>query len=104
MRPVLRLLLVLGLWASGLVCPAPAQGSEVLEVVADVEVFVRAGCPACKAAKVFLEGLQHEYPAVRIVFRDVDEDPSALPRLAALAARHGVSVLGVPAFDVRGEW
>jgi hypothetical protein len=67
----------------------------------EVEMFTRAGCPWCAAARTFLEELRHERPDLRLVVRDVGADPAALARLRELAARHGVQALGVPAFHVR---
>ena len=69
----------------------------------DIEVFVRAGCPHCEAAKTFLEELQRQRPNLRIVFRDVEQDPTALHELQELAARHGIQAGGVPAFHLRGK-
>ena len=69
----------------------------------DIEVFTRAGCPHCAAAKLFLAGLQAERPGLRIPVHDVGKDPGALDRLRSLAERHGSPPLGVPAFLLRGE-
>jgi glutaredoxin len=68
------------------------------EPVPDLEVFVRAGCPHCEAAKVFLDELRHERPSLRITIHDVAENPAALQRLATLAAEHGIANSGVPTF------
>jgi glutaredoxin len=70
---------------------------------ADIEVFVREGCPHCRDARPFLERLQREHPRLEIVYRDVEKDPAALPRLREIAAQQGVHALGVPAFYLNGE-
>ena len=63
-----------------------ALGSGTLvqagEPVTDLEVFVRAGCPHCEAAKVFLDVLRRERPSLRIAIYDIAEDSAALQRLA----------------------
>jgi hypothetical protein len=64
---------------------------------------MREGCPACGAAKHFLDDFQRERPELRIIYSDVGRDPEALARLQALADQRGVQVLGVPAFSLRGE-
>jgi glutaredoxin len=64
----------------------------------DLEVFVRAGCPHCEAAKGFLSDLQRERPGISIAVHDVGDDASALHRLANLAAERGLTGFGVPAF------
>ena len=64
----------------------------------DLEVFVRAGCPHCEAAKVFLDELQRERPGLRIVFHDIVKDSTARQRLAILIAERGMTNLGVPTF------
>jgi glutaredoxin len=75
--------------------PASApQGTPVLEV------FVRAGCPHCADAKVFLARLAHERPALRIVLRPVDEDPQAAQELSQRSHAAGVWPPGVPTFVV----
>lgn len=48
---------------------------------ADVEVFVRAGCPHCEEAEGFLATLSRERPTLRVTIRDVVKDPDALERL-----------------------
>lgn len=69
----------------------------------DLEVFVRAGCPHCEAAKSFLEELQRERPSLRVAIHDIAEDAAARRRLAALAAERGITSLGVPTFLIGME-
>jgi len=69
----------------------------------DVEVFVRAGCPHCEAAKVFLDELRRERPSLQVTIYDVAEDAVAWQRLATLAAEHGVTNSGVPTFLIGTE-
>jgi glutaredoxin len=78
-------------------------GVQAGEPVPNLEVFVRAGCPHCEAAKGFLKELQRERPAVRIVIYDVAEDSTARQRLATLAAERGIANIGVPAFLIGAE-
>lgn len=66
-------------------------------------VYVRDGCPHCADAKVFLEQLARERPQLRIVFRAVDQDPSARDELLALSRNAGVWPPGVPTFAVNGR-
>jgi len=66
-------------------------------------VFVRAGCPHCEAAKVFLEELQRERPSLRIAIYDLAEDVAARERLATLTAQHGITNSGVPTFLIGQE-
>lgn len=84
-----------------------ALGSGTLvqagEPVTDLEVFVRAGCPHCEAAKVFLDVLRRERPSLRIAIYDVAEDSAALQRLATLAAERGIANIGVPTFLIGAE-
>ena len=68
------------------------------EPVPDLEVFVRAGCPHCEAAKIFLDELRRERPLLRIAIYDIAEDPAARQRLATLVTERGLSSVGVPAF------
>jgi len=87
--------LILG-WAMG--------GTAAAEPpAADLTVFTREGCPHCAAAAPFLDRLKAERPDLRIVVKDVGKDRDALRELESLAARKGVTALGVPAFWLRGE-
>ena len=70
------------------------------EPVVELEVFVRAGCPHCEAAKVFLAELQRERPGLRIIFHDIVQDSTARQRLATLVAERGITTLGVPTFVI----
>ncbi|MDE3041516.1 MAG: glutaredoxin family protein [Nitrospirota bacterium] len=81
-----------------LLAPGSGAGVQAGEPVPDLEVFVRAGCPHCEAAKTFLDGLQRERPSVRIALHDVAEDSAARQRLAMLAAERGLASIGVPTF------
>ncbi len=84
-----------------------ALGSGTLvqggEPVQDLEVFVRAGCPHCEAAKVFLDVLRRERPSLRIAIYDVAENSAARQRLATLAGERGLDNFGVPSFLIGTE-
>jgi glutaredoxin len=69
----------------------------------DLEVFVRAGCPHCEAAKVFLTDLQRERPSLRIAIYDIAQDSAARQRLATLTAERGITSVGVPTFLIGTE-
>lgn len=71
--------------------------------VAEVEVFVRDGCPHCSAAKQFLAELQRERPELRIVLRPVDRDLQARDDLLRLSREHGHWPPGVPSFLIDGQ-
>ena len=90
-------------------CPIPVawavekepQGS-VRELAADIEVFVRSGCPHCQDAKSFLVELQGDQPGLRVVFHDVEQSRQSMERLRSLTERTHV-IMRVPAFYVRGQ-
>lgn len=77
--------------------------AEPVAATAELEVFVREGCPHCAEAKVFLEGLRGERPDLQVVIRDIQKDRSALERLRELVAKSPGRTAGVPAFYLRGE-
>ena len=70
---------------------------------ADLQVFVRPGCPYCENAKRFLAELQRSRPTVRIQIRDIATERQALADLQNLADRFGRRPIGVPAFYLRGK-
>ena len=69
----------------------------------DIEVFVRAGCPHCEAAKLFLDDLQRERPSLHLALYDIAADPAARQRLATLARNRGFTTVGVPTFLIGTE-
>lgn len=69
----------------------------------DIEVFASPRCPHCHAAKLFLDQLQRERPALAVLYHNVDDEPEALERLRQLSTRFGYRSAGVPTFYVRGE-
>jgi len=93
--------LVVGLLTAWLCAPLPAQ-AESPEPPPDIEVFVRAGCPHCEAAEIFLDELRKERPALRIQVHEIRDDPAARARLEGLARKLSVRGIGVPAFYLRG--
>jgi len=99
----LGLLLLLAWCLSGVAAVADAGAGGETAPSPDIEAFVRAGCPHCTAAKLFLEGLQRERPGLRIVIRDVARDAAARDRLDELGRLTGTRVTGVPVFHIRGE-
>jgi len=81
----------------------PEENSKSAVRPADIEVFVRNGCPHCAKAELFLQALKREQPALRIVIHDVDQEPAALEQLQQLAKNQGVRAIKVPAFQVGGQ-
>ncbi len=80
----------------------PEKSGESAIQSADIEVFVRNGCPHCAKAELFLQALKREQPALRIVIHDVQE-PLALEQLQLLAKNQGLGMVRVPAFQVGGQ-
>lgn len=91
--------------AAGLLALLCFNGTQIHaeERAPDIEIFVRAGCPHCETAKIFLDELLHERPSLRIASYDIAENSAARKRLAVLAAERGVADFGVPAFLIGGE-
>ncbi|MEA5442451.1 glutaredoxin family protein [Cyanobium gracile] len=80
-----------------LVPPAAAAAA------AELQVFVREGCPHCAAAKAFLPELQRQRPAVQVRLRDVGVDPQARDDLMRLSRQAGIQAPGVPTFAYAGR-
>jgi glutaredoxin len=68
-----------------------------------IEVFVRHGCPHCAKAELFLETIKQEQPTLKIIIRDVIQEPAAMERLQQLAKNQQTGTVRVPAFYVGGE-
>lgn len=98
----LALVLSLGCAASPGLAQAPSD-APANQARATLVVYVRDGCPHCADAKIFIEQLARERPQLRIVFRAVDQDPSARDELMALSRAAGVWPPGVPTFAIEGR-
>jgi glutaredoxin len=81
----------------------PEKVDEATAQSADIEVFVRNGCPHCAKAELFLQTLKREQPALRIVIHDVAQEPAALEQLQLLAKNQDSGAVRVPAFQVGGQ-
>ncbi|NOT12028.1 MAG: NrdH-redoxin [Methylococcaceae bacterium] len=81
----------------------PQQSQESAVQPADIEVFVRNGCPHCAKAELFLQALKREQPQLNIVIHDVIQEPMALQQLQQLAKQQGIGAVRVPAFQVGGQ-
>ncbi len=74
--------------------PKGCGGAALPEIV----VYVSSTCPVCRKALAYLQ--QRKIP---FVAKDVDADPGAAAELARKAAEAGISVRGVPVFDLGGR-
>jgi len=104
---IVALWLCLFCWALLVVLPATAAEPRAeparSDAVADIEVFVRAGCPHCAHAEDFLVELVQARPNLRVRIYPVDRDKAARERLAELSSAAGVWPPGVPTFVVHGQ-
>ena len=82
--------------------PAAARAASAADP-GRIELFVREGCPHCAQAEAFMEQLGRERPELRIVVRDVQQDPAAMTRLQELVQTTGAGVARVPATYVNGQ-
>ncbi|WFP50887.1 NrdH-redoxin [Methylomonas sp. EFPC3] len=97
-----RLSLWFRLWLLALVWVNSAYSAPIAQ--ADIEAFVRDGCPHCERAEVFLADLQRERPQLNIVIRNVSREPDAWQRLQTLAAaQNPPAPLRLPTFRVGGK-
>jgi hypothetical protein len=93
----------LGLYALLLVCfaglTAPDAGAAdpAGEPPADIEVFVREGCPHCAAAKLFLDDLRRERPELSIVIRDIARIEAGMASIGGAGTFDGIVLSGIVA-------
>jgi glutaredoxin len=94
-----------GLWRAALALTLAFGGAAAAATPCPtITVFSRADCPHCAEAARFLEDLRARRPGLEVTVRDVQRDAGALTALRALAARHGVAPIGVPAFEICGTF
>jgi len=72
-------------------------------VGADLQVFVREGCPHCAAAKAFLPELQKLRPGIQVRLRPLESDPTAIDDLLRYRRQAGIGAPGVPTFVLEGQ-
>lgn len=82
---------------------ANAAPEASAETQAELELFTREGCSHCDAAKLFVKSLNTSRPGLRIIVRDVMQDPAALSRLKTLSMQSGANNIAVPAFYIHGN-
>ena len=70
---------------------------------AELQVFVREGCPHCAAAKAFLPELQKLRPGIRVRLRPLESDPAAIDDLLRYTRQAGIGAQGVPTFVLEGQ-
>lgn len=99
-----RLAAIFWLWLSLMISAGPLFAApDATAPNADIEVFVREGCPHCANAEQFLSNLQREQPDLRIRILDVQKDAAALARLTEIAQAQKALPVRVPAFYVHGH-
>lgn len=82
---------------------APIKTNAAIAQAADIEVFIRQGCPHCAKAELFLQTLKQEQPSLKIILHDVSLEPTALQRLQTIAEHQKTGTVRVPAFYVGGQ-
>ncbi|TNF33183.1 MAG: NrdH-redoxin [Gammaproteobacteria bacterium] len=68
-----------------------------------LEVYVRHGCPHCANAREWLPQWAERHPGIRIVIRQVDDDPTARDALIEVFEKANIWPPGVPAFVFQGN-
>ena len=68
-----------------------------------LEVFVRAGCSHCAAAKRWLPDFMKEYPGLELVYRDISVDSDSAARLSRIVEQHETMAASVPVFYVADQ-
>lgn len=86
--------------AAGMQTTAAAAG---LSAPADIEVFVRDGCPHCAKAEEFLHKLQQERPGLNIAVYNINQEPEYLQRLKQIAQKVHNPSIRVPAFYLNNQ-
>ncbi|MCU0707819.1 MAG: hypothetical protein MUF23_05965 [Pirellula sp.] len=74
----------------------PKEIAEQIDRMLTMEVFVREGCSRCAAAEEILPGLLTNYPGLRLVFRSVNSDPTAVADMNALVKKHKMAAASTP--------
>ncbi|HEX2875497.1 MAG TPA: glutaredoxin family protein [Polyangiaceae bacterium] len=98
-RLTLAVALVIGTVLAVVGISRPASASTP-----DIVMWGHPGCPHCRAAHTYLDGLRARRPELGIVEHDVAADPASFEELRARSEQAGVDMVGVPSFLVRGTF
>lgn len=101
-----RLLLLCLLLQPAIILAAVQYPAQATRSTADADtlvVFVRDGCPHCAQAKLYLPQLTAQRPRLNIVYRSLDQEPSAREDLIKLSQQAGIWPPGVPTFLMHGK-
>jgi hypothetical protein len=80
--------------------PSAVDYQRTLEQALQLEVFVRDGCSRCTIVKRFLPTYVADYPALRLLYRDIGRDNKSLQRLDQLVAKHQRAAASVPVIHI----
>ncbi len=98
LTPMLGMLLGLLLALTPSLAPAqPGVGG------AELQVFVREGCPHCTAAKAFLPELRKQRPGLQVRLRPLESDLAAVDDLLRHSRQAGIQASGIPTFVIDGQ-
>ncbi|MCA9185149.1 MAG: glutaredoxin domain-containing protein [Pirellulaceae bacterium] len=76
---------------------------ERIESLLRIRAYVRPGCRHCADAKRFLDQLATRWPALRIEYHDVVNDPAARSEALQLARKHHARAVSFPCIEVAGR-
>ena len=74
-----------------------------LENLLQIHAYVRPGCRHCRDARIFLDDLCRRWPALRVQYHDVVNDPQARAEVAELTKRYQVRAVSFPCIQVAGR-
>ncbi|XZE18175.1 hypothetical protein SH449x_003459 [Pirellulaceae bacterium SH449] len=80
-----------------------AEYQKALEEALQIEVFVRVGCSRCDTLKQFLPNYAARFPALKLVLRDIVQDPSAMQKLNQLVTKYKRAASSVPVIHFCNE-
>jgi glutaredoxin len=91
------------LYSCNRVMYSPASGqswSSLLESTLQFDVYTRAGCSRCQAAKEYLVTLLKRYPALKVRYREITTDRLARQDLDSLVIKFKSAATSTPVFHL----
>jgi hypothetical protein len=80
-----------------------AKSAAGIEDLFAIHAYIRPTCQHCRDARRFLTGMARRWSGIRLIFHDVDREPSSIQKMNTLARKYGITAPSFPLIFVCGR-